>query len=409
MAKPFMRSFSMKIFLIALLIRCVVIFLFQNPPISTDFLKDYDIIAKNIVQEKSFSIEANNPVSHRLPLYPFYLALIYFIFGHSLILLKIFNSVLSGITCVLIYSIGKKAFGEAISKIACLLLAFYPPFIWQDMMLTSEPLFISLFIGSVFLIYYLKKPFLGGIILGLAILTRPIPILLPVFVALLVSLFLKANFKMSMRNVFVTYIGIILIISPWTIRNYITQGGFILVSNYGGGASFYLGTTDHQIPPLVKNDRVQKDLESVPGFKEASALTVDRILYTAGIKNILKNPTKSLMIFGLKPLLFWYATDSGRYDIFIIFMQLFYLIPCIIGIFSSLKNPSYDKQKLLILMSIILYFLVFHTIAFSGVRYSMPIMPFIILFAGYSWYAWYIKFKKINVCISRWEFLEKTK
>ena len=58
--------------------------------------------------------------------YPFYLTLFYRVFGSSIILVRLFNSVLSAWTCVLIYRMASRTFGEEVGRMAGIMMVFMP-------------------------------------------------------------------------------------------------------------------------------------------------------------------------------------------------------------------------------------------------------------------------------------------
>lgn len=61
--------------------------------------------------------------------FPFYLAIVYRIFGSSIIIPRIFNALFSSWTCVLIYRLSSRTFGEGPGRMAGIMMAFMPNFI----------------------------------------------------------------------------------------------------------------------------------------------------------------------------------------------------------------------------------------------------------------------------------------
>lgn len=58
--------------------------------------------------------------------YPLWLTLVYFVFGHSLLVPRIFKGVMSAYLCVLVYKLGKRTFGESTGRLAAVLCVFMP-------------------------------------------------------------------------------------------------------------------------------------------------------------------------------------------------------------------------------------------------------------------------------------------
>jgi len=68
----------------------------------------------------------------RAPLYPYFLALIYSLFGHSYLAPRILQFLIGSLSVVLIYFLGKRTFGPAVGRIAAVLAAVYGTFIYFE-------------------------------------------------------------------------------------------------------------------------------------------------------------------------------------------------------------------------------------------------------------------------------------
>ncbi len=199
----------------------------------------YDIIASNMLNGKGFCIHEQAPVSLH-PLYPVFLSLIYKIFGHNYFIVQLFLAVFFAITCAVIYLIGAGVFNERAGFIAAIFTSAYPPLFGLSRLMLTESLFIMFLYASIFsLLFFIKTNkawalFLSSILLGLSILARPQIFYFPaIVIALLFWLFpVKKTILLSLLFGF----GILLCLTPWTIRNYIVfkdfrpLGGFAIQS-----------------------------------------------------------------------------------------------------------------------------------------------------------------------------------
>ena len=61
--------------------------------------------------------------------YPLWLSLIYAVFGHSLLVPRIFKGLMSAYLCVLVYKLGSRTFGERTGRLAAVMCVFLPIFI----------------------------------------------------------------------------------------------------------------------------------------------------------------------------------------------------------------------------------------------------------------------------------------
>ncbi|MFX0140063.1 MAG: ArnT family glycosyltransferase, partial [Candidatus Hodarchaeota archaeon] len=126
---------------------------------------------------------------------------------------------------------------------------FYPLLIFSSGLLYVEALFtffISLTIYYVFKIYdegkYVWFSTLAGLFLGLAALARPVIFSFYPFLALWVLVILIKPFKKRLTSLALTFSSAVLVITPWTIRNYNVFGRFVPVS----------AEVDHELSAVVE-------------------------------------------------------------------------------------------------------------------------------------------------------------
>lgn len=208
-------------------------------------------LAKNLMYHHVFSREDIAPFLPdflRTPVYPAFIALFYGIFK-TISGVIIAQNIIGASTSVLIYCLGKKIFSRIAGLAAAIFFIFEPNMAYWSNELLSETLFVFLLTLGLFLF----AKFISGrkisvlissaVILGLAILTRPIAILAPFILAAFLYVFLRKIF--SFRKILILIIiysltcGIVL--APWLIRNKIVFNTFSL-SNQGAIAICDLNT-----------------------------------------------------------------------------------------------------------------------------------------------------------------------
>jgi len=79
--------------------------------------------------------------------FPFYLSLIYFVFGNYVIIPRIFNALIGAWSAILIYKIAKRNFGERAGRIAGILAMLLPNFIYYAGLHLKEPLMVFLLLA----------------------------------------------------------------------------------------------------------------------------------------------------------------------------------------------------------------------------------------------------------------------
>ena len=93
-------------------------------------------------------------VFYQSPLYPYFLGLLYSIFGRDLVAARIAQAVLGSVTCALIFLFTRRLFGTAAGLTAGLAAALYTTFIFQDLMILKS---VIVFFKSI----VLPHPFAG--------------------------------------------------------------------------------------------------------------------------------------------------------------------------------------------------------------------------------------------------------
>ncbi len=224
------------IFIFAFLLR---LFLFKyeifNINILTADSYEYINIAESL---KIFGVYGLDGVHdmNRTPLYP------YFIFFSNLISdnnlnQTIYNQIfIDSLSCCLIFSIGRKFLKNRFSKIILIFLSISCLYtISYTMMVMTETLYSFLIILSLFLFTNGKKindyiyniSFVQNLIISsiiaMIILTRPMYVLTIIFFYLFIFLsiifFERSKFYLNFKKLFLSGFIIVILLSPWTIRN----------------------------------------------------------------------------------------------------------------------------------------------------------------------------------------------
>jgi hypothetical protein len=337
----------------------------------------YNNAALNFIKTGEFF--SNNIVARSGPGYPFFLSIIYKIFGennfNAVRILQIF--LLAG-TGILIFLIARKFLNltPVFAFFSSLTLVFWPYFIvWSSLILT-EILFIFFLTLAVFfaLKFKNKKLFKDSLFsvltLGIATLIRPEIIFLPFWLLFLWFIFKqrRQNLKINFKRTILALIILILIISPWLIKN------IVLFQN-----------------PLPVYD----------SLKWGEELNKEN----AGIFSHLKNTAVKEPISIVKNIIyFWNPGTQGlraeslseKYNfiepLFLIYKIIFFII-----LAAAFASPFLvKKQGLFLFWAIILYYWAIHGLIFPSPRHTLPIIPLIILLAWMSIAALY-KFYRFRV------------
>ena len=187
----------------------------------------------------------SNPVwdeAHASPLYPYGLAAHHKVFGPEgfLTAARVTQVLLSALTALLVYFISLRLFGRKNALLSLAAVAFFPTFIAYSHYLFTETVYTFLLVGLVaHLLARDESPSPGhalaaGFIAGLAALTRGAFILQVPFVLLWLLSRRGGVGKQRAMACAAFLLGMAGTIAPWSIRNTLHHGEFLLIDTNGG-------------------------------------------------------------------------------------------------------------------------------------------------------------------------------
>lgn len=168
------------------------------------------------------------------PGYPAFLAALLGIFGGSLTAVRIVQSLLGATTCLFVFLIARRTYGEKAGLAAGILCAVYAPLILIDVSILSEGLLIALIVAAVWRALSaggrVSAGVASGLLLGLGVVVRPTAgVIAPVL------FFLLWRDSARPRLIATAFCAALLMpILPVTLMNWQTTGGFIPVQAKGG-------------------------------------------------------------------------------------------------------------------------------------------------------------------------------
>jgi len=138
------------ILLIALALRLVFQWQIRDHPLSRQLFLDpafYDRWAQSIAAGDWLS--RSQGLFYGNPLYPYFLAVIYALFGRSLLIVRLIQSLLGTCICLMLILIGRRVFDRTTGLLAGLLAALYAPFIFYEGTITIAMLGLFLSVLTV--------------------------------------------------------------------------------------------------------------------------------------------------------------------------------------------------------------------------------------------------------------------
>jgi 4-amino-4-deoxy-L-arabinose transferase-like glycosyltransferase len=358
------------IFILALLVRLTYVLTGSlNQPLSGDAV-EYNLVAVNFLHGQGF--QSNNNWSFQPPLYSLCLAGVYAVAGEAHNVIRILQTILSSLSCVLIFILAWRLAGVRAATWAGGLACIYPGLVTYSGALLSETLFVFLLLLAVIYIQASRGSgragdnIWAGLFLGLATLTRGVSsLVLPlVFAWWLIE---DRDLKKSLRSIALIALVFVITLVPWTARNYARYHHIIPVDSHGGKVLVDSNNPLAQgqwTPEWIKEQHPEiAQQDEVSANKAYTKLALD-YLSQAGPVRLAKLAVLKIMYF-LYPFL-------PQYDILFMFLLPFWLS----GMYLAFKQHHY------LLLVLIFNFLLITLVFFGSPRIRDTAAPFIIILAS---------------------------
>jgi hypothetical protein len=436
-----LKSFPFRIFIVALVLRLIPILLTCGLGIGLDDMFQYDMLARSLAGGHGFrwyaqadlqqlasfvhfdlaSVKDYDPnlgifTSFRAPLYPAFLAIVYFFSGTGFsrfLAARVAQTVFLGAPLApLTYWVAKRLFGikelapensaasRLAPKISAWIVAAYPLLLIYPLGLgTENPFFVLLLTSFLFLlkitneskgkdsfIFHPSTFIFSGFFLGLTALTRSV--ILP-FVGLAV-LWVWFSLKQK-RGAVILALAFTLTITPWVVRNSLlhhkltgieTSMGYNLYLGYHpkGNGSFVFGPSLDLLTIMddAARDKVgtQKAIEFIKAQPERFVpLAVNRLGFFFGLEKRVLMYFYSNDILGFIPLPLLLTISA-------VLLLPFVLISVSADLgFASLKRTPQTELLFLLFAAYILP----HVFILAEDRFHLALVPYIAILAAHFW------------------------
>lgn len=402
------------IFVFALVVRLVYLAQIRAIPFFETLVGDaasYDAWAQRIAGGDWLGSES----FYQAPAYPYLLGVLYAIFGHSVLLVRIVQAVFGALACVLIAMAGRQFFDRKTGVIAGVIFSMYGPAIFFDGLIQKASLGLLLLcvllwrLGSAHQDPRAWRWVTAGLVLGLLSLTRENALILaPVLV--LWILIAYRQYPMKLRSIWTAgfVAGLALTLIPVAIRNR-TVGGDWAITTVQAGPNFYIGNHEgatgmytplvpgHESPPFERADAkrlAEQALGNSLTDGEVSNYWIGR-----SWEFIRENPGTWLKLTWFKFLLTINAyeiSDVEGYNVYRAFSPLLgmlgfvfhfgMLLPAaVLGLWFTAPNFRRHAPLLVVGATLLVSIVAFYILG----RYRFPLAPIVCIFAaagiGHAW------------------------
>jgi len=344
----------------------------EQPP--SDKTSRYDAIALNLLEGEGFSRQGGRPTAVAPPLYPLLLAGVYRVAGYSETALRATLGVLDVVTCVVWMLIAWEILDRRAAWMTGLLYAICPYFIYMTVTAGSDTLFLlMLSVFMLILVSTLETPtrmgfVVAGVVLGLATLTRAVPLLFPIYLLPFLMLRYRAALGKALGVWILITCGFVATLTPWTIRNFVHFHRLVPVQTLGG-YHLYLATTAYEDPESRANR------SPVEGRGDVET---DAGLYTKTVRRVAEHPVRFLRGMADRLVQMWYLRHGGRPDVVLGAANIGLLALASAGAYRSRRR----WRQLLPILALISYFVLLHSVLFAMFRYMLPVVPALLMLAS---------------------------
>ena len=352
-------------------------------------------------------------VFYQAPLYPYFLGVIYAIFGRDLLVVRIVQAVIGSASCVLLGLAVARLFSKRVGLIAGLALALWAPAIFFDGLLQKSVLDMFFVCLGLYLIARLvgiretgsgnRTTWLGlGLAMGALALTRENALILILVIAIWSIVERSSNLRRTLVERTVPFVaGLAIVLAPVVIRNYAIDGGFYLTTSQFG-SNLYIGNNPQAdgTYAAIRFGRGAPEFERTDA-REVAEAAVGRSLSPSEVSSywteralafITSQPLAWLKLTGRKMLLLVnrdemldtesqesYAEWSTPLRLLGWFGHFGVLVPLtVLGVIVTWP----DRRRLWIVHALAITYAATVVMFFVFARYRYPLVPLLLVFAA---------------------------
>ena len=413
-------TFPILIYLLAVVVRLVPVIAARHMTIGLDDMFQYDMLGRSLAAGNGFRWYAPDDLalikqflplefitgdydprgiltSFRGPAYPFFLSLIYRLFGleNRFFIARLVQVFVMSALAPMGYALAKRLFPdeERTARLSAWVLALYPFLVVFPLALATEVIFIPLVLAAVLLLLRAAETgrwqayVFAGVALAAAALTRSVVV--AIIPAVLLWLWFAAKDK---KGTLIVLASVVVILTPWVIRNSLMYGKFSFLENAMGynlylgyhpdtEGRFEFGPSLDLLPYLDDLQRDQIGTEKALGFiredpAQVPYLVLRKLGYFFGLERRVLTYFYSNNFLGYIPQP-WFTM------VFVVFTLPFVLLT--IGAALSLPLIRQWEKSHLLVGLVAFFYLAPHLLILAEPRFHLTLVPLLAGFAALTW------------------------
>lgn len=364
----------------------------------------YDYLASNLAAGHGYRFYPDTAKTlMREPGYPVILAGLLTVFGNRFMAVEMLNVILAlGTTLLIIRVMGKISSRRWPGFVAALLFLFHPGTLIAESRGGVEIIFgflSLLFLLSLYRAFDRNRSLdfvISGLILGIALLIRSVPILFPVVVLGYMLVFLRSKISplLACRNFAILVVTALAVLAPWIARNYSLTARFIPTASVLGvsaQAGQYICTHLSTGRPWWLLDREagheRSRLATELGYpfedgsdgyyqtfyRTGDELSFSKVLLGRVIAGYKQHPALFAEVVGRNLFNFWFAGKTQPATLANCVVQLPYLLLAVGGLIVGIRRRL---GGIVIPIGLYIgYIVAIYVPILAQARYSVPLIP----------------------------------
>jgi hypothetical protein len=392
------------ILIVAVVLRILVaIYLGDSTPPAKDETS-YSLLAGRLAGGYGYSFSeawypfapAGAPTAHWSFLYTAFIAAIYALVGFHPLAVRLITAVAGGILLpLMLYRLTRRVLPERpnLALIAAACAAIYAYFVLFSAMLMTETFYIVAILYSLERAIALEQQLKAGerpgwkllfglgISLALATLLRQavLPWVVILFAWLLWAGRRHNNLQQAIRSLLISGFTLLLFILPFTIRNYLVYGDFLLLNSNAGYALYSaqhpLHGTSFQAFTAAP---LPADIDPYP----KNEAQWDNALMRRGIEFIIEDPGRYILLSISRAadyFMFWPSSETSLINNIGRVLSFGLFLPVMI---YGLVLSRHKWRRFELVYIFILFYSLLHLMTWSMVRYRLPVDALLLIFAA---------------------------
>jgi hypothetical protein len=346
-------------------------------------------LAENISQGVGYvwdSTHPDVPALDRGPIYPWILAIFRIVLGKDFLWgVQLFQGICLGLTGLVIFVAAKKLLPLPNAFVVQVLSSFHPVLVWYSARIWIETLHgLLIAILVLGLVAFFERPsttrsVLTGVLIGLCALTKSILLLFPIPLTVLLVMSFK---RQGVFYALVLSLAMVVVVSPWTMRNYLVSG-FLVPVHTSLGLNLFIGdrvAENMLVPPNACVKYSDEGWNKVRAVLDGTSLDPigpagDRVLTESFFRGVVGSPILVIRHIAVNLVTFWYLGES---TLKCWVMGLFLLPAIIVALLRTRRIWTEESTTRPVLLMVAFYWLAHGMIVGFG-RYATPLVPSLML------------------------------